>query len=314
MVKVLFYRDFLAFTGGHLKVWHYYNHVLHTTTCEPHIIFSKRSLWNETNPWYRAGSASPPTEFMGRPDVLFLGGHDWTGVEAIFREDPGIPVINLIQGMSHANPEDAKFAFLNRRAVRICVSKDVEDRILSTGTVNGPVFVIPNSVEIGELPEPLPDRERDIDLLFLAYKNKPLGSEITAAFRRPGLRVDVLQKRTTRQEFLQLVRRARIAVFLPKHTEGFFMPALEAMALETLVVCPDCVGNRGWCLDGVNCFRPDYSFEDLCRATETALSLEPGERREMVNRALETVSEHSVRRERQMFLDLLARIGEVWSG
>ena len=47
--------------------------------------------------------------------------------------------------------------------------------------------------------------------------------------------------------------RARVTLYLPNRLEGFYIPALEGMALGTLVVCPDSVGNRSYCRDGENC-------------------------------------------------------------
>ena len=44
--------------------------------------------------------------------------------------------------------------------------------------------------------------------------------------------------------------RARVTVLVPNPKEGFYLPALEAMALGTIVVCPDCVGNRSFCVAG----------------------------------------------------------------
>ena len=35
-----------------------------------------------------------------------------------------------------------------------------------------------------------------------------------------------------------------MTLFLPNQREGVYIPGLEGMALGTLVVCPDCVGNR----------------------------------------------------------------------
>jgi glycosyltransferase involved in cell wall biosynthesis len=52
---------------------------------------------------------------------------------------------------------------------------------------------------------------------------------------------------------LNWINQAKITVFLPyRDIEGFYMPALEGMALGTLVVCPDCIGNRSFCLPGYN--------------------------------------------------------------
>ena len=70
-----------------------------------------------------------------------------------------------------------------------------------------------------------------------------------------------------------------MTLFLPNETEGFYLPALEGMALGTIVVCPDCVGNRSFCLPQVNAFRPAFHFDDMVQETETALTMaEPGGR------------------------------------
>ena len=65
--------------------------------------------------------------------------------------------------------------------------------------------------------------------------------------------------------------RARVTVLVPNPKEGFYLPGVEAMAAGTLVVCPDCVGNRSYCMDGENCFRPAYDEEAIVAAAERAL-------------------------------------------
>ena len=71
-----------------------------------------------------------------------------------------------------------------------------------------------------------------------------------------------------------------MSLFVPNPTEGFFLPALEALALRSVVVCPDVIGNRSFCLDGVNCFRPAFEEEALLGAAEEALGLGVGQREE----------------------------------
>jgi len=50
--KFLFFRDFKGFSGGHLKVWHYFNHFNTHGNYKPYISFSEDSLWNASNPWF----------------------------------------------------------------------------------------------------------------------------------------------------------------------------------------------------------------------------------------------------------------------
>jgi len=48
---VLFHRDFKSFTGGHLKVWDYFQHVNSSENFNAEISFTPQSNWNN-NPWY----------------------------------------------------------------------------------------------------------------------------------------------------------------------------------------------------------------------------------------------------------------------
>jgi len=51
-IKVLFYRDFKSYTGGHQKVYDYYTHLKSHEMFDVDILFSKETVWDETNPWY----------------------------------------------------------------------------------------------------------------------------------------------------------------------------------------------------------------------------------------------------------------------
>jgi glycosyltransferase involved in cell wall biosynthesis len=85
------------------------------------------------------------------------------------------------------------------------------------------------------------------------------------------------------------------------------------MALGTIVVCPDCIGNRSFCIDGSNCFRPPYEEDAIVEAAEHALA----RRRElapMLESAIETARRHDLSSERAAFLEILERVDELWAG
>lgn len=153
---------------------------------------------------------------------------------------------------------------------------------------------------------------RDVDVLIVALKQPDLGETLERRLKQSGRRIDVLSKRLARPEFLSRVREARTTVFLSNETEGFYLPALEGMALGTLVVCPNCVGNRSFCLPGYNAFRPDYALEELVRAAESALALPPDQAQQIRANAQQTAEAHSLLRERKAFLDVLGNIEQLW--
>src|SRR5207249_7252696 len=114
--------------------------------------------------------------------------------------------------------------------------------------------------------------EKDIELLIVANKQPEQGALIRERLERPGRDVRIVDARIPRAELLTLMGRAEVTVLVPRPKEGFYLPALEAMALGTVVVCPDCIGNRSFCLDRSNCFRPQYEDDAIVEAAEEALS------------------------------------------
>jgi glycosyltransferase involved in cell wall biosynthesis len=311
--KVLFYRNLCRFTGGHLKVWDYFNHVRHAAGCAPYIHFSKKSVWDERNPWLRL-KAQIDTWNSITPDVLFLAGLDWSILDGPRRWRSRVPVINLIQHVRHADPDDPRFAFLKHRAIRICVSAEVASAIRETGCVNGPVFVIPNGIDRESFPEPHGESARDRDLLIAALKQPDLGRRLARRLRSPGRSITLLSSPVPRSEFVALMNRARVTLYLPHEREGFYLPALEGMAVQTVVVCPDCVGNRSFCVAGRTCLRPAYTEGALAEAVEAALALSGVERADMLAAAGATVARHDLGKERKAFLGILDNLSQLWRG
>ena len=86
--------------------------------------------------------------------AVFVAGLDWNFFDTARLTSQRLPVINLIQGLRHAEPDCPLYRYLRRPAIRICVSPEVARAIQSTGEVNGPVFVIPNGIDTASLPFP----------------------------------------------------------------------------------------------------------------------------------------------------------------
>ncbi|MBC7802524.1 MAG: glycosyltransferase family 4 protein [Candidatus Parcubacteria bacterium] len=312
MQSVLFYRDYVGFSGGHLKVWDYFNHVRHSPRHKAEIFFSSRSVWDASNPWQGLKGGILGSWDAIRPDCLFLGGTDWLMVNPAERARHRVPVINLVQGVRHAVPGDARYPFLRHRAIRICLADSVAQAIAGTGQVNGPIIVIPNGFDKQDLPAPLPRSGKTTDLLISALKEPELGRQLQRRFAVAGRRVELLEGRISRPDFLGALNRARVTLHLPTRIGGFCLPALEGMALGTIVVCPDCVGNRSLCIPGLNCFLPEYDLESIAGAAETALRLDAAEAEQLLSGALATVARYGAEAERRAFLELLDRADELW--
>jgi glycosyltransferase involved in cell wall biosynthesis len=122
-----------------------------------------------------------------------------------------------------------------------------------------------------------------------------------------------MKKQLPRSEYLSLVARSKVTVFLPNRLqgEGFYLPALEGMALGTVVVCPDCVGNRDFCIDGKNCFMPDYSPNALSAACLETLNLDVAKVNSLQKNARLMAEIHNLEAERKSYLDFFESLAFV---
>lgn len=308
--RILLYRDYQGFTGGHLKVWDYFNHIRQAPGFEPLIAFAPNSHWTADNPWQSWREQIVPWQ-PEAADILFLAGLDWQQLPPAQRINPPRPVINLIQGVRHADPQQPLYDFLRHPALRICVSTPIAEALTATGQVNGPLVVIPLGIDLTELPTPPPWTARHLDLLIVGSKQPTLARTLGERLHAPGRQIEIVTTPLPRQQFLQRLSMARIALCLPLAAEGFYLPPLEAMALGTLVICPDCIGNRDYCQPGSNCLQPAYDPAALMAAAEAALALsaEAAERLQLAGGA--TAATRTLARERAALLDVLHQYDTV---
>ncbi len=310
---ILFHRDYRGFSGGHLNVWQYFNHVRHSPDHVPHISFSKETSWDENNPWLKLRDQALATRDAIRPDLLFLAGLDWMTLDDHRRQDSSVPIINLIQNFKHAQANDPRYRFLKHKALRICVSEDIASAIADTGEVNGPVFAIPSGIDLDELPNPLDPSQKNCDLLIAALKQPQLGKDLARRLAKLGRRVDLLTTHIPRSDYLSRVNHARITIFLPLPTEGCYLPPLEGMMLATIVVCPAHVGTASDYARGHNCFQPDFTLDSISEAAEAALRLSSAQTKQMLTNARSSVARHDLIEERHRFLALLENVSQLWS-
>ena len=311
MQVVLFHRYFGGLTGGHLKLWDYFCHVQNIAGYQARICFSPDSTWDQTNPWLPIREKVLDKWRPEGADISFLAGMDWNALTVEQRTRPAVPVINLIQGVRHADPQHPLYEFLRYPAVRVCVSHPVAEALAASGRVNGPIRVIENGVDGSRWPSPRPWAQRAYDVLICGYKQPWLGKELASRLSR-DLNVRLLTSVGPRNQFLAWLADARVAVCLPNKEEGFYLPALEAMVQGALVVCPDCIGNRDFCQDGRTCWMPAWSVDALEHATMEALSASASRRQQLRQAIDQVASHHSLGRERQAFRSILMQLNEMW--
>ena len=309
---VWFHRHYVRLTGGHVKHAHYFDHVRRLDGHEPVMTFAgtppSPALRRERDMLWRAGNAVAPHWRPAPRDILFLAGTDWRYLDARSLGDLPNPRIGLVQHVRHAHRGTELHGYLARRAVRICVSEEVADAVRGTRRANGPVVAIPNGTELEPFGRP---GHRSHPVAIVAYKRPELGRALSAALRHRGVAHRLLDDFLDRRTFLDLLADTRVAVCLPRDKEGFYLPALEAMAAGCTVVTMDCVGNRGFCRPDDNClFGTDAA--SLADAVLHAASMPRADRSAMDSRAAATVARHALDNERAHFHTVLEDIDALW--
>ncbi len=309
---VLFHRSYRCLRGGHLKVYDYYDHVKHSPYYRPEIYFS-RVVWDPNNPRWSEKETVLTRWDPSRAQVLFLAGMDWQLLDEAQRKSAPWPIINLIQSFRHSLPYDKRYAFLPYKTIRICVSPEVEAAIRDTGRANGPIHTISSAISVIKIPRD--SKERNISVLIFGLKEPKIAEKIAIQLERrifSAKRIEVISSPIPRERFLAKMIQAETTVFLPKKREGFYLPALEGMFMGTLVVCPDCIGNRSFCIDRLNCVMPQYSVANITDSVISVLNMQERDRAELTMRALDTAHQHSLESERTAFFEILHNLSQIW--
>lgn len=299
---MLFHRDFREYTGGHGKVWDYFNHAL-ALGWDARVYLTPGSTRGPDNPWMTVPERIETRWQPDSADILFLAGMDWRALPA---GEPHPPVVNLIQGLRHAidDPALPLRAFLARPAWRICVSQAVADAIVATGEANGPVHAIPAGLELPRLCRP-PAAATDV---FIAAAKQPLlGAQVADIVEGTGHSVRLADRLVGRAAFLDAMAGATVAVLLPYESEGFFLPGLEAMALGTAVVMPRCGGSAAYADHGINCILAPCDPQALADSAAGLLA-DPVARLRLIGAGKATVARHGLDAERAAFHEVLASV------
>jgi hypothetical protein len=302
--SVLFRRDYQSFQGGHLKVYDYVNHVDSADWLSSSIYIDPTS--KKDHLWLNHPNLVHKYEPLGA-DILFLAGTDWRALNSFPNIEEDIPVFNLIQGVGHANPSLELYSYLSRKAIRICVSNEVAEAIRETGLCNGPIYTITNCIDLDLIAETKRNAFQAVKVLIAGIKQPVLANELLHRLLARNIKAECLDKRTDRASYLQKINNSYVIVTLPLQSEGFYLPALEAMAMGKPLVCPDCIGNRSFCFDGINCLMPQLNIDSLESAVLSLLT-NTDLANSLAANALSQSLDHDIHKERSLFLELLKNV------
>lgn len=325
--RILFYRKWIdangGTSGGQLKVRDAFEHFQFSNNFESYVYFNPSNVWdpNSGNVWNKYRHVGLDHWEIKPTDVLFFSGTDWEILPEKMRANCPVPIINIAHPR-HANASDKRNQYLKYPAIRI-IKSQIGYNILKNYGINGPAFVIPDAIDFKTLPEI--NNNPPIDILIVALKNQSLGiklykkmtSILNLKFRKYKISLQIPPALPTRTDFLNLLNNAKTTVFLPlteeRGFEGFYLPALEAMALKKLVICPNVIGNSDFCIPNITCLQPEYNIDAILKYIEQSILMKDVERRRIINNGYQKSLEHDIIYERNSYLNILNNIDSIWS-
>ena len=236
--------------GGQIKARDYFLHCLAHPQLDPYFSFTDAPSYREAGLW----DGVPADRVLGEADVtqfdlFFISGRNWKYVP---KDLGGKPVVNLLQSVDECLPGAPEFRYLKRPALRICVSESV--LAASAPHRNGEAVVIANGIPL-DLFRPGPARIEG-SVLVWGRKERAFAVCLRDELARRGIEARVLVDYRPREEWARRLAETGVFVGLPREREGFYLPALEAMACGAAVVCADAGGNRAFCLPEETCLSP----------------------------------------------------------
>jgi glycosyltransferase involved in cell wall biosynthesis len=297
--KVLFpAKSFQKRGGGAIKGRDYFLHCLAHPQLDPYFSFTDASRYEASGLWRDVDPARVLSEpDAGTFDLFFISGRNWKYVPK--RLDG--PVLNLLQSVLECREGAPEFRYLKRSALRICVSDAVAGA--SAPYRNGDAVVIPNGIPL-DLFAPAA-QEGGAPVLIWARKDEAFGVCLQDELERRGLPAELLTRYLPREEWARRLAAAPVFVGLPHEEEGFFLPALEAMACGAAVVCADAVGNRAFCGDGETCLAPPRGGLEAHADAVERLVRDGALRKRLRANGLERARAFSLEAERERFYALL---------
>ena len=301
-------------SGGALKIRHYFEHALSLFPQRTRLYMPKDLVWTSENPFTAHRQKVVHNIDWSSVSTMVITGQGWEWfIPEKFHYQPPFRVIYLVQGFEKFLPHDPRFPSFRNPAIRICVSESLADKLRSLGIANGPIHAIPAGISLEDIrvAQDSTLTDRNVEILVLGVKRPQIGQRIADKARALGKEVCLLTQRLPREAFLQHMADARIVVCLPQDIEGWYLPALEAMAMGALTIIPSVVGNT-YCIHGENCLIPKrYEVASVVDMIKKALSFSPLKERELVRRAKETAIRYNLRQERMAFQKILNGVDQM---
>lgn len=299
---VLFYQHFgieNVVRGAHYKTYDFFHHILANNEFIPMVAFDAESKWFEGLPWYKHFSTMPTLEKLTtKPDIFFLNsGKDWLRILKHINIPSTTPIISPVNHFKAVNPHHPAYSLLSKKAVRICPSPELFEAIKNHPNTNGPCLYVPNGVHVP--PEFQYSKiNKEIDVLIIGQKNPIMANQLLGQLSHLDLNVRCLDSWVDKYDFHHNLAKSKISIHLPKKVEAHYIPAIESMMLNSLVIMPNCIGNETYAKHNQNCIITKYDVQSIYGRLKRILDLSSEKFNEIINQARKDAQFFSIEQEK----------------
>ncbi len=316
MKTVLFYQHFGkkgVVRGAHHKTFDFFNHIKSMTGYQPVIYFEEDSIWDDNLPWYDCFEKMPTLKDQKvEPDILFLNsGKDWIRYTQHRKIPQGMPVISPVNNFRALNPEHKSFEFLTEKAIRLCPSPELYNAVKTHHLTNGHTVYLPNGVGINDEANTV-KYKKTIDLLIVGNKNPEMAQQLSEKVQSLEQNIVVIDEWISKKDFQLLLAKSKVSVHLPKVVEEHYIPGVEAMMLDSLLIIPDCVGNRSYSQHLKTCVLCDYSLEGMTEAIQLIQNMPKNDQEQLKANAKEESKKFTIQNEKNVLEELLNMTNVNW--
>jgi hypothetical protein len=149
-----------------------------------------------------------------------------------------------------------------------------------------------------------------IRVAYTTWKSD-VGDEVASLLGKPdsGFSFKAIRDPVGWDELRKLYHWADVFLATPLVEEGFYLPALEAMAAGAVVVCPDAGGNRAYCRFGENCLPVEFGeASSYVDALQSLKSYSADDINRLRRGGYESARLHTLSHERERFGEFMERL------
>lgn len=316
MKTVLFFQHFGlkgVVRGAHHKTFDFFNHIKGFSNYKPLIYFDEDSIWDNNLPWYDCFDSMPTLkDLKAEPDILFLNsGKDWIKYSAQRSIPDNMPIVSPVNNFRAVKPGHKSFDFLPRKAIRLCPSRELYDATNNHPNTCGETIFLPNGVGIFDEAKTQVNNKTS-DLLIVGNKNPAMARQLLTKINHLNLRIEVIDSWISKKDFQIKLAQSRVSVHLPKVVEEHYIPGVEAMMLDSLVIIPDCVGNRSYSKHMETCYVSEYNVEKMAHSIYAVINLENETIQNLLTAAKVKSKSFTMENEKQVVLDALKLTESMW--